>query len=174
MGGHIAHTDTHDRVVAHLYGQGYEHHHEGDSLLAHAEDGTEEAEHKHYKRDNDIIHSQTTHQAKTTQPLHTAKESHHADVDSMALIQYPERATDDEYKCYNVGLVDKPVEEGGKDLPCLRCTFHPMIRTIHHHLTTIDRLAQKLACGYKPGKHSRQHHKGKNNGEGVWNAFHLP
>ena len=167
MRSHIAHTHSHDGVEAHLDGQRDEYHHEGDGLLAHAKDGAKETEHQHYQCDDDILHPQLAYPFVTAQTLHPPQEGHDADVDGVAVVEYPEGAAHHEDEDDDVGLVDKAIEKCREDLPGLRRRFDAVEGSVDHHFAPVDLLPQELARRHHPRHHSRQHDEGEDDGKGM-------
>ena len=172
MGSNIAHADTHDTVVTHLDGQRDEDHDEGYRLLAHAEDGAEEAEEQHDKRDDDIVHPELGDELVAAQPLHTAQEGHHTDVDGVAVVEYPEGAAYHEDKDDDVGFVDEAVEEGAEDLPRLGCGVDAVEGVVDNDLSPTLHNTGVFARRHHPGEDGGQHDEGEDDGEGMRYFLH--
>ena len=173
MGSHIAHADTHDAVVAHLDGQRDEHHDEGYRLLAHAENGAEKAEEQHDEGDDDIVHPQLADELVAAQALHTAQESHHADVDGVAVVEYPEGAADHEDEYDDVGLVYEAVKQGAEDLPRLRRGVDAVEGVVQHHLSPALHDTGVFACRHHPGEDGGQDDEAEDYGEGMRYFLHI-
>ncbi len=120
MGGDIAHAEAYYGVVAHGDGQWHEDDGEGYGLLAHAENGSEDAEHQHDEGDDYVVGADFLYESVLVEALHPPQECHDADVDGVAVVQYPEGAADHKDEDDDVGFVAEAVEERGKDLPRLR------------------------------------------------------
>ena len=173
MGGHIAHTETDDGVVTHRDGQRDEDDDKGDGLLAHAEDGPEEAEHQHHKGDDDIFYPYPPEKFVAVEALDAAQEGHHAHVDGMGVVENPEGTADDKDKDDNVGLVDETIEKSREDLPRLGGGLDIMERIVQHHLAPVNHLSLELARGDEPRAYRRQHDEGEDDGKGMGNLFQV-
>ena len=116
----IYHAYSYKVVVAKRTCQRNHHCHKCNSLLTHAEHGSEKSEEQHYQSDHDVAHSELAHQRMTLQILHLGDELHDALVDSLCAVDNPERTSDYEHECYDAGLLAEAFIQGRKNLPGLR------------------------------------------------------
>ena len=168
---HIAHADTHDAVVAHLDGQRDKYHGESDGLFAHAKHRSEEAEENHHRGDNQAVGALAV--ACFFAPLDAPKEGHYSYIDGVAIVQYPKSTAHHKDEDNDVGLVDKPVEEGRKHLPSLRGGVDIMEGIRDYHLSPLYHLAGELARWHYPRQHCGQNDKGKDDGKRMRYALHI-
>ena len=122
MGSDIDHAYANDLIITERFCQWDHHSNEGDGLLAHAEDGTEDSEQQHHKNYYDVADAELSDKRKSLQSAGLGYESCDSGINSLCTVHHPECASDNQNEGNDSCLLAESLKEGREHLPGLRHT----------------------------------------------------
>ena len=120
MGCHVDHTYANYLIVAERLRQRNHDGHEGNGLLTHTEDRSEDAEKQHHKNNHDIADTELSDEGKSLQCACLGNETGDTRIHCFGTVHHPECTTDDEHEGDDASLLREALKKSRKDLPGLR------------------------------------------------------